>query len=514
MPIRVNARWRPQLGTVLLVVLGLVLCLPIAGLFLFRFYANQLVQQTEESLLTQASVLSAVYAELYSEHSGVPARQTPSQVSFAPVFPSLSLGSDSILPPRQDARAMIESPEQIYAEIGPELSRIAQAAQVNTLVGYRLLDKNGNVIGGTAELAMSLAHVDEVARALDGKTTSVARVRVRPSPEPAVYWFSLGARVRVFVAVPVFVSDELVGAVYLSRTPNHIFRFLYGERFNLAKAGLFILGSTALIGFVFWRFVTRPIKSLTRRTRVAAAGGGRWQAPDYLGTREIENLSQSFQTLTQRLETQQDMLRTYTAHVTHELKSPLTAIKGAAELLRDPAMTGIQRDRFLDNVDSDIARMDELLASMRAFTVAGQHAHPGTASLGQVAPDVRSGFPGLRILLEQQDVILPLSAEAMKIVLTHMLENAEQSGADQVELTAAQDAAGVTIAVQDNGRGISTGNLAKVMTPFFTTRRQQGGTGMGLSIVKSVVEASGGQISVESNGTHTRFVIRFGHPTA
>lgn len=71
MQAKLNRKWRPRLWTVVLLVLGIVLCLPIAGLILFRFYDNQLVQQTEESLLTQAAVMSATYAELYADAAGL-----------------------------------------------------------------------------------------------------------------------------------------------------------------------------------------------------------------------------------------------------------------------------------------------------------------------------------------------------------------------------------------------------------------------------------------------------------
>ncbi len=115
----------------------------------------------------------------------------------------------------------------------------------------------------------------------------------------------------------VRVDEQIIGAVYVSRTPNHIFRFLYGERLNLGKAALFILFSTALIGFVFWRFITRPIHALIRHTDMSTSSGERWQPVAHYGTREIETLAESFRLLTERLHSQQDALKTYTAHVTH-----------------------------------------------------------------------------------------------------------------------------------------------------------------------------------------------------
>lgn len=508
MPENVRQKWRPRLWTVVVVVLGVVLSLPFASLFLFKFYANQLVQQTEESLLAQAAIMAAVYARSYEAEVGNVAPALKVDQSFDPTFPSLSMSS-GILPQRPDTVPMATDPLPLYGKIGPELSQMASAAQTSTLAGYRFLDNHGNVIGGSAEVGLSLAHVKEVQRALAGENVSVARLRIRDTPEPALYLFSRGARVRVFVAKPVRSGGDVIGAVYISRTPNHIFRFLYGERFNLAKASLFVLISASLIGFVFWRFITRPIHALIARTRTTGSNGQRWQALEHYGTREIETLSLSFQSLTERLQNQQDALKTYTAHVTHELKSPLTAVKGAAELLADEDMTPSQRAKFIENIARNTKRMEELLASMRAFSLADQNASAGEARLNDILPDLCSRFVPMAISANGADSALPIHTDTLRIILTHLLENAQQHGATEVTLAANNAAVGASLTVSDNGNGISDGNRDKVLTPFFTTRRAQGGTGMGLNIVTSTLDALGGTLTLLPTETGTTFRMSF-----
>lgn len=311
---------------------------------------------------------------------------------------------------------------------------------------------------------------------------------------------SRGARVRVFVAAPVRSGDEVLGAVYLSRTPNHIFRFLYGERFTLAKASLFVVISTGLIGFVFWRFITRPIHALIARPRATGSHGQRWQPLEHYGTREIERLSHSFQSLTERLQSQQDALKTYTAHVTHEMKSPLTAVKGSAELLAEEDMTPSQRALFIENIARNTKRMEELLTSMRAFSLADQSAMAGKARLEDIILELRNRFDQLEIAASGTDCALPLHATTLKIILTHLLENAQQHGASKVTLEVNRDTDGANLTISENGNGISAGNRDKVMTPFFTTRREQGGTGMGLNIVTSTLDALKGKLKIHELG--------------
>jgi len=484
-------KWRPKLWHVVALVLGLVLCLPFAGLLLFQFYATQLVQQTEESLIGQASVLAATYAELFVQNGPVNmsaypiAPESPQSgfESYAPVFPSLSLGKNTVLPPRPAGQAT----QAAQPDFAPALSRIAQAAQKQTLAGFRILDHSGTVIAGTAELGLSLAAIPEVASALKGQSTSVARQRIRSEGAPLVYGLSKGTRLRVFVALPVVVEGRVIGAVYLNRTPNHIFRFLYGERFTLLKAVAFVLLATGLIGLIFWRFITRPLHALIAQSR-----NDKWTPPKHYGTREIETLSQSFAEMTAKLQRRQDAIATYTAHATHELKSPLTAVQGAAELLREAGMTAEQQQKFLANILADTSRMESLLQSMREYAQAEQPLKRGTCALSEVLPELVSQFEGLTIEVRNGALLLPIHGETLAIILKHLLENAVEHGAKTVTITAEEN----ELEISDDGTGISAGNRDKVLTPFFTTRRNSGGTGMGLSIVKSLLEAMGGDVEI------------------
>ncbi len=512
MPGDVRRKWRPGLWAVILVVLGLVLCLPIAGLLLFRFYANQLVQQTEDSLLMQAAVLSATYEHLYRDATGLPPVQPmpEGERAFSPLFPTVTMNPNAVLPPRPDARPATEAIGAPYAEIAPLLSRIALSAQEQSLAGYRILDRFGTVIAGSAEEGVYLGHIEEVALALNGDTVSVPRTRIRDAPEPLIYGLSRGTRVRIFVAMPAMVGDDIIGVVYISRTPNHIFRFLYSERANLASAALFVLISTGLIGFVFWRFISRPIHALIRRTDSFGGPESHEVASDHFGTREIESLAQSFEAMANRLQQQQANLKTYTAHVSHEMKSPLTSIKGAAELLRDADMPADQRERFLDNIDRDSTRMEELLDRMREYSSVGQKAAGGASSLSNVISAADAAHPGLKVRLLSPDIRIPLSAEAMSIVMKHLLENSEAHGAATVQVRAGKTEDGIWITLADDGSGISPGNRDRIFEPFFTSRRSSGGTGMGLSIVQSILSQTGGAIRLEKGDEGATFRLDFG----
>src|SRR5690606_21731037 len=136
----------------------------------------------------------------------------------------------------------------------------------------------------------------------------------------------------------------------------------YGERGKFALAALAVIGATLAIGLLFWRTITRPINALARRAALVGRGPNEFMPLEHHGTREIAMLSQSFVDMTARLKERSDYIETFAAHVSHEMKTPLTAIQGAAELLREPSgsantMSASQRDRFIDNIVADTNRL-------------------------------------------------------------------------------------------------------------------------------------------------------------
>ena len=181
-------------------------------------------------------------------------------------------------------------------------------------------------------------------------------------------------------------------------------------------------------------------------------------------------------------------------HVTHELKSPLTVVRGAAELLAMPDLPHDERARLLARIEASVERMTALLDAQRSLAQAQEPAAPGQVRLSDVAQ-------GAEVVT---DGIVPLSEDALRLVLDHLVGNAKAHGAMKVSVS--YD--GILV-VQDNGTGVSEGNATRIFEPFFTTRREAGGTGMGLSIVRRTLEAHNAQIALAPSDRGARFEITF-----
>lgn len=250
--------------------------------------------------------------------------------------------------------------------------------------------------------------------------------------------------------------------------------------------------ATAILAFLLWRLVLRPVQALTVYAKGVAGGEAGLAVPVHYGTPELSQLGEAVGQMQTVLEARTDVLRSYADHVTHELKSPLTVISGAAELLRDEGLAQTDRAALLDRVEAASTRMANLLAAQRELARAQEPMPAGECLLS----DVASGAQVTR------DGILPINAAAMKLVMTHLVSNAVAHGASCV----LADFDGARLVVADDGPGISAGNRDRIFDPFFTTRRDAGGTGMGLTIVRRMLAAQGAEIEL-AEGAGATFVI-------
>jgi signal transduction histidine kinase len=299
----------------------------------------------------------------------------------------------------------------------------------------------------------------------------------------------LGGTLAAVLALP------LAGLVAL-RVMNPVFGF----RHSALMIGVAILIATAVLGFLLWRLLLRPMRALAAHAHGVRLGLAT-DAPLHYGTSELGDLGQAVLGMAATLQTREAAIRSFADHVTHEMKTPLTAIKGAAEMLADDAPDA----RLVETIRVAAARMEVLLTALHRNAAAREPGYHGATTLDQVVPGLRAAFAPLRIVMEGGGQALPLAAGGLEIVLGQLLQNAAEHGAGVVTLTAVPGG----LRVADDGWGISAGNRARIFDAFFTTRRDQGGTGMGLAIARNLLAAHGGAISLGPSAAGAVFEITF-----
>ena len=515
-----------RLRTILLVVNLTVLILPLGSIFFFRIFENLLVRQTELELISQAAVISSMYKNqvVHSmfdpESYGKPLPEPepkPEDEIYTPVLPELDLSEDPILPPRPDGRAP-ESDSRIdpvVGAIGKNLSSILLDTKMTTLSAIKILDYHGNSVSGQSELGLSFAHVEEIRSALEGRYKSVIRERISDEPPPPIASISRGTSIRVFIAFPVIHQNRLWGVIYISRTPKNILKNLYAQKGKVILAGLSIIVLTLLLVYFTSRTISRPVYQLIKQTRGASKGNVTAMQPlDDPVTEEMELLSKSFSQMALSLHERSEYIREFATYVSHEFKTPLTAIQGASELLLEhyEEMSPDKRRKFIENMLQDSERLKLLVARLLELAKA-ENITPSeeTANLSDTLNRLKERFTsqGLDIEIESQpNYQVKVPAEILETALSNLMINSLQHDASRVELGVRKTDHEIILDVRDNGRGIPPANRDKVFTPFFTTKRENGGTGLGLRIVQTMLESHSGKIDLGETPKGTLFTLQ------
>ena len=225
-----------------------------------------------------------------------------------------------------------------------------------------------------------------------------------------------------------------------------------------------------------------------RAARISRGDRDAFQPLAHYGTREFAQLSHSFLDMAEQLSRRSDYIATFSAHLTHELKSPLTSIKGAAELLLDSLqsksdnLTRMEQKNFISNILGDTGRLEAMTQRLRELARAEAAPQNEQTELSQVIGGLKSRFPTRAIeatgCLERS---IGMSSEKALIVLSHLTDNAIRHNAKTVRLEAIEEAGFVKMTVSNDGDPISEAEPGKDLRCLLhhTPRHRRHGNGAG-----------------------------------
>ncbi len=319
-----------------------------------------------------------------------------------------------------------------------------------------------------------------------------------------------------FIAKPVLQDGKICAVAYVSRHTNNIVRaikeMMETQRFVTASA----LAVGILLATILATSITSRLRKLTAATAAFARGDGPLAVKDG-GRDEVAELAQSIERMAAEIQKTNHYNREFISNVTHELRMPITAIKGAAELLEDGAFENpAARGKFLGNIIAGADRLERMVAELNELTKLDSevaHAPKEKVEFGKCVKEIVERFePALdsecaKITVEISDkpVFVRIIPHRIEQVIDNLLDNAIRytpaSGTIEVKVEPGPDNT-VRTSVRDSGCGIDPANVGKIFDRFFTTepkdKPKEYGRGLGLAIAKSIVENHGGTISVES----------------
>jgi two-component system sensor histidine kinase BaeS len=311
-------------------------------------------------------------------------------------------------------------------------------------------------------------------------------------------------------------------------TPLYVdFRASFNEALTYAACVAIIVA--ILLSIYLSRSVVAPLQAMSSATQRISEG--RYEERVHVdGEDELAQLAQRFNQMAEKLSETESIRRRLIGDVSHELRTPLTAIKGSMEGLIDGILPATKET--YQEIHAEADRLNRLVDDLQELSRVESRAYPldvrpiDVSSLMQtVTKRLTHQAESKHIML---DVQLPLSLPQVLAdedralqVLTNLSANAlqytPQSG--QVTLAAQQMGDQVQISVRDNGAGIPAEHLAHIFDRFYRvdksrSRQAGGGSGIGLTIARALVEAQGGRIWADSAGEGQGSTFYFTLPVA
>jgi len=323
-------------------------------------------------------------------------------------------------------------------------------------------------------------HYQYLSREMSLKLGGEAEVRITPG-EPYLFWIKPPQNPNLWITIP------MTGIGEADISPLTIYLLVIGV---LSVAG----------GWIFVRRLNRPLKAL----QDAAFLVGRGQVPEPLkkeGSTELIAVTQAFNQMAKGIKQLEDDRALLTAGISHDLRTPLTRIRLATEMLPD------SQDWIKDGIVHDIEDMNEIIDQFIDYVRQDQQE---TLSAVDINDLIKEAVQARNI---EEDhaislVLKPLPSTlarrvALKRVLDNLIENAFRYGSDRIEISSAylKKEQQVYFAVRDFGPGIPDEHMERLFEPFTQGDKARGslGSGLGLAIIKRIVEMHSGQVKLSNH---------------
>lgn len=326
------------------------------------------------------------------------------------------------------------------------------------------------------------------------------------------------------VVVSSFVASGLsvfVGMLVAQNTVHYERQIFFTMRLRDLLVPLFTIASSIFLVSVLSKKAAAPIVALSKTTKEIAKGNFDISIMPSMRKDEIGELEKDFGLMVQELRSNEVMKKDFIANVSHEFKTPLSVIQGYGRLLSDDALTADERRQYAEKVESESQRLIALTSNILRLSKLESQAIMPTNSQFQLDEQLRQSVLTLQSAWSKRNILFELhlrpqpyegDEELLSQVWLNLIDNAIKFSSDggtiQIRMTSTEN--GILIKITDHGIGMDETTKAHMFEQFYQgdASRSREGSGLGLPIVKRIVDLHHGGIDVESRlGEGTRVLV-------
>jgi len=315
----------------------------------------------------------------------------------------------------------------------------------------------------------------------------------------------------VATAAPILVGGQSIGAIILTKPASAVSTPWSAVVPDLLLAALIGLVPALALTLLITSRLTRPLREMEDAADRVAGGDLTVTVPP-AGTEELDHVAQAFNGMVSRLRERDDRGRAFLMNVTHDLRTPLTAIRGHAAALRDGIVPADQVDRSLGAIESEATRLGDMVSDLldlaridaNQFRIAPVVVEPQAILAEAQAAQLAIAEHKQVTFTQRMGRLGPLVTDPKRFrqIIDNLLENAIRwtpaGGTVTVETHAGPDG-GISITVADSGPGVPPDQREAIFTAFHSEPSPDGrtGAGLGLAICRQLAGALGGDVRVQ-----------------
>jgi signal transduction histidine kinase len=332
-----------------------------------------------------------------------------------------------------------------------------------------------------------------------------------------------------YVAVPITSGSVVNGVVRVSFPTDTLRKQVRDNWLRLVLLSVLVLSAAASLGWLVSRWAIAPVADLDEGARRLAAGDLSARAQVDHGPPEMRRLAESFNDMAGQLEGLIGSQRAFVADASHQLRTPLTALRLRLDELEELVADGdVESARpEVDAISAEVGRLGQLVEGLLALARAEAGVGATTPTPVDVSAVVRDAAGRWEALADERGVAIDLDAAAsaparavagaLEQVLDNLLDNAIEVAPEHtsIDLSVSTLASGVQVRVRDRGPGMSAADRERATHRFWRAPdAPAGGTGLGLAIVAELVRASGGTVTLDAPTEGTGLVVDVRLPKA